>query len=503
MLVVGTYSFGAYLGQKSTAGQNLFRPSGSLALASSNSSIVPVAYTAPAMTHTTPQIRDDDDDMSDDDSSGDGPGATFEEVYLLLKHNYVDGVPSDSTLGHGAASSMVASLSDLHSSFLENSQMTELLNEEKGIYHGIGAVTELRDIDHGNPKDAKSFGYSEYQLTVVAALPGTPADTAGLKAGDVITGIDGHWVASYNPEAPYMKELTSPDIDPIVYNDLAAKIQKQADNSISLEDAEAKLQDITLTDDVKPATDLSEGAATPPAAPTTSIALTVQRGTGAPVTMTIPIDQTTSVPSLVAHNLPGGIGYIHITQFDDDTSKQLDAAITMLGPDVKGLIVDLRDSPGGSIDAAADAAGKLDNLKSLGVIETKGKHIHPIAVLSSREIACPTVVLINDGTANASELVAAALQSTGDKLIGTKTFGDGMDVAPVSLRDGSGFTMTVGQLFAVSQHATDADDRRAFDGIGIAPDVVVPQNTTGEDAQLNEAISELSSQVAGLPNIRG
>ena len=96
-------------------------------------------------------------------------------------------------------------------------------------------------------------------------------------------------------------------------------------------------------------------------------------------------------------------------------------------------------------------------------------------------------MLVNGGTANTAELLAATLQASGSKLVGTTTFGDAADVKPIALRDGSGFTMTVGKL----RTAQDKD----FADVGIKPDIVVP-DTPGGDAPLTRAIGTLSGQVA-------
>jgi carboxyl-terminal processing protease len=223
--------------------------------------------------------------------------------------------------------------------------------------------------------------------------------------------------------------------------------------------------------------------------------LTIERpGTPKALAISLPANTATTVAPVDGRLLSNNIGYVHIAQFDADTAKALDSTLSGFGNDLKGLVVDLRNSPGGDLDAAADADGKLSGAPYLGVLETKGKHDRQIAVTSKREVNCPLVVLVNGGTANTAELLAASLQAQGDKLVGQKTFGDGMDVAQVALRDGAGFTMTVGQFFTLAH--------RAIDGTGLTPDVPVPATATS-DEQLNQAITTLSSRVADLPSARG
>ena len=261
------------------------------------------------------------------------------------------------------------------------------------------------------------------------------------------------------------------------------------DTSLTLQQAEAKLDNVTLPPDPK----LVDK--TPADPPSDSIALIVERpGVEKPMTFTVPINATTTVPSVSSKSLPGSVGYVHISQFNDTTSKALDDAVSGFGSDLKGLVVDLRNSPGGDVDTAADVDGKLSGAKFLGLIEGKGKNVKQIAVKSNRLVNCPLAVLVNGGTANTAELLAASLHDQGYKLVGEKTFGDAMEVAPVTLRDGAGFTMTVGQFFTLSH--------KPFDTTGIAPDVAVTPTGT-VDEQLNQAIAALTGRVAAGPSIRG
>ena len=175
----------------------------------------------------------------------------------------------------------------------------------------------------------------------------------------------------------------------------------------------------------------------------------------------------TTVAPVSAKTLPGGVGYVKITQFTDGADAQFDTALASLDPtSLKGLVLDLRDCPGGLRDVGAAIAAKLTTATTLGILEIKGKKQTPLAITPAKTVACPIVVLVNGGTANIAELLAATLQAGGSKLIGTNTFGDASDVKPIALHDGSGFTMTVGKLLTA--------DGKEFADVGIKPDVVVP-----------------------------
>ena len=464
-LTAGAFAAGSHFGPTKPVGRNLYHPDVAAAATGPQVKLASAGQTA-----QEPRGTDADADPVEDMSS-DGPGATFQQVYLLIKRHYVDAVPTDSKLGHGAAAAMVASLGDPDSRFVEAPEMAELNGESKGQYRGLGAALAVRRIAHA--KEADLPEYTEYQLTVVAPLPGSPAEKAGLKAGDVITAINGQWV--YNDQFVYdqTKALKAVQEDPVSFNKLVTTLQKKIDGSVSLADAQTKLDD--------------------PAVKTISLSVT-RAGTPQPLALTLDTSAPTAVSPVTARSLPGGIGYVKIAQFTPDADKDFATALAGFGTDPKGLILDLRDSPGGLLDVGTAIAARLAPLSSLGYVETKGKKSAPIVVTAGQALTCPIAVLVNRGTANTAELLASALQSKGAKLVGSPTFGDASDVKVIQLRDGSGFTMTVGKLLT----ATQAE----FAGVGLKPDVAVP-DAAGTDEPLNRAVGVVSGREARVPTSRG
>ncbi len=476
VLAVGTFAAGTHFGPAQAAGRNLYQPPPATAPASA---IVLASATQPAAAPFH-QVAQNAAGPNGHDSSGsapaDAPGpdflsdtspaATFDDVYRLLERNFVDPLPTDAQMAHGAASAMLASLQDPDSRFLEAPEVSELNAEAKGQYRGIGAALAVRRLPHAKAGDVPA--YTEYRLVLVAPLPGSPAEKAGLQAGDTVTAISGQWIYNDNYVYAQTKALKAVQDDPVTFNKMLTMLQKKIDASLSLSQAQTKLDD--------------------PAAKT--LALTVTRpGVPQPLAMTLDTSAPTVVSPVTTRSLPGGIGYIKIAQFTPDAGKDFETALAGFGPTPKGLVLDLRNSPGGLLDVGAAIASKLSSAPALGYLETKGKKVEPIALTPSGAIVCPIVVLVNGGTANTAELLASTLQSKGAKLMGSTTFGDDGDVKLITLPDGSGFTMTVGKLMTAAH--TD------FGGLGIKPDVVLP--STSGDAPLDRAVGVLSGRVARVP----
>jgi carboxyl-terminal processing protease len=266
-------------------------------------------------------------------------------------------------------------------------------------------------------------------LTVVSPIDGTPAYRAGIAPGDRIIKIDG----------------------------LSTK-------------------DMQLADAVK----RMRGK------PGTSVTITVAReGWAEPKDFPIVREQI-RIQSVRTYELESGIGYVRLRQFQEQTPTDLEAAIDKLTKaGAKSLILDLRNNPGGLLTASVEVAEKFLEDGKL-VVYTEGRvrnqnmrftahGKHPYTTL-------PMVILVNQGSASASEIVAGALQDYGRAIVvGTQTFGKGSVQTIIPLSDGSGLRLTTAKYFTPKG--------RSIHGKGLSPDIIVempkPVRTAaaGEDAE--------------------
>lgn len=253
---------------------------------------------------------------------------------------------------------------------------------------------------------------SKEKLIVVSPIEDTPAHKAGVKSGDAIIAID---------DIPLTKMKNSEAVD---------KMRGE---------------------------------------PGSVLKLTVERkGVNEPIDFEL-VREIIKVKSVRSQKLGDGIVYVRITSFQEETASELNNALKKHKADLKGLVLDLRDNPGGLLDQAVQVS---DTFISSGlIVSTVGRDPKRI----EREFAkkrgtagdFPVVVLVNGGSASASEIVAGALQDHERALIiGTTTFGKGSVQTLVSLPDGSGLKLTVARYF------TPKD--RSIQARGIRPDLVVP-----------------------------
>lgn len=180
--------------------------------------------------------------------------------------------------------------------------------------------------------------------------------------------------------------------------------------------------------------------------------------------------------------LDGNIGYISISSFIETTGEDFSQALKELEEDgAQGLVLDLRDNGGGLVDACVQVADEfLDEGVVVYVEDRDGNRTDYDAKDGKTDLK--TVVLVNENSASASEILAAALQDNGFEIVGQTTYGKGVIQSTAQMEDGSALKLTIMQYFS--------PDGNAINEKGVTPDhQVANEENSGEDAQLDEALS--------------
>ncbi|QYM80808.1 S41 family peptidase [Horticoccus luteus] len=238
------------------------------------------------------------------------------------------------------------------------------------------------------------------RFVVVAPIAGTPGDRAGITRGDEILGVDG-------------KLLSRDDTMETMVQRLRGKKNTKVKLSLFRPSTRAQI-DLTLTREV------------------------------------IKVASVRDV-----HLLPGGAGYLQLTEFSERTADDFDAALDkLLALGADSLIIDLRNNPGGLLDAAVDVAEPFFSNNEL-IVYTKGRQASDReefrASVRGEPLRIPTVVLINEGTASAAEIVTGALKDTGKAVIvGERSFGKGSVQSVFKLKNGEGLRLTTAKYYTPS-----------------------------------------------------
>ncbi|MDA0360899.1 MAG: S41 family peptidase [Proteobacteria bacterium] len=362
---------------------------------------------------------------------------SFTEVYGRVKNDYVEAV-DDKELIEKAINGMLSGL-DPHSAYLNEEAFKEMKVGTQGEFGGLGIEVSMED------------GF----VKVVAPIEDTPAWNAGLKSGDLIIKLD-----------------------------------------------ESNVKGMTLNDAVK----LMRGK------PGTDIVLTiVRKGEPQPQTITVTRD-IIQIQSVKYRMLEEDYAYFRVTQFQEHTGEKLGQAIEKLfaeneGP-MKGMILDLRNDPGGLLTASIGVSAAFLQKDKL-VVYTEGRtndarmrmYARPefyargpkgdyLANVPEAAKTVPMVVLVNGGSASASEIVAGALQDHRRAVImGTQTFGKGSVQTILPLGNGTAIKLTTARYFTPSGQSIQAK--------GITPDIIVEDATieTKESSPLMRKEADLKNRL--------
>ncbi|MBI2083625.1 MAG: S41 family peptidase [Deltaproteobacteria bacterium] len=211
------------------------------------------------------------------------------------------------------------------------------------------------------------------------------------------------------------------------------------------------------------------------------ITLTIKRENREPFNVTL-IRNIIRIQSVRSELIEGGYGYLRISSFQEETGKELEKSLKKFKEPLRGLIIDLRNNPGGLLDQAIEVADRF--LKEGTIVSTVSRNEETDkqeAVKAGNEPDYPIVVLINGGTASASEIVAGALQDHKRAvLLGTQTFGKGSVQTIFEVGQGAALKLTVARYFTPSGRSIQAE--------GIKPDLMVSTPESAEAIKLSERL---------------
>jgi carboxyl-terminal processing protease len=360
----------------------------------------------------------------------------FWDVWQRVNRSYIDRATIDpQKMVWGAISGMVNALGDPYTTYLPPKDNKDFKENLGGAFEGIGA----------------QLGMKDNRVIVIAPLNGMPAEAAGIRAGDYIMKVDNEDTTGWSVNETVNK-IRGPKGTTVRLSILHENNGKPVDISI----VRNTINVPSVEWWVKPVTEITEISG---------------------VSSTKNLPQTASV------------AYIRLSQFGDNTNADWEKAVAdvVAGSTVKGLVLDVRNNPGGYLEGAVWIASEF--VKSGTVVSQVNsdgtREDYPVD-RRGKLLTIPMVVLINKGSASAAEIVSGALRDyKRATLVGETTFGKGSVQTPEDLPDGSSVHITTGRWLLPNG---DSISKK-----GITPDIVVATDATNAsaDAQLQKAVELL------------
>ena len=362
------------------------------------------------------------------------------EAYDRLQREYVDELDSDK-LAEGAIRGMFQyGVEDPYSGYMAPEQYQQALGDLSGAFSGIGAEMAIRNTVDAADLAACTELSETCRLVVVAPLAGSPAERAGLQAGDFVLAVDGE------------------SVDGTTMDDQISQIRGESG---------------------------------------TDVTLTLQRDEAEPFDVTITRAEIT-LQEVETRMIEGHVGYIALNGFSEPSPEQFRTALSeLLDQGADQIVFDLRDNPGGYIDAAQEVASQFVDEGLIFTQESAGDDVREWSSTGdgvATDPDLPVAVLINGGSASASEIVAAALQEAGRAtIIGEPSFGKNTVQVWGRLENDGGVRITISRWFTPDHNSVAPD--------GIQPDIDAARTAETppeEDPILDAALAFMAEQpVAG------
>lgn len=346
---------------------------------------------------------------------------TFENFRKFIENKYIGTIDENKML-ESAIKGYVEGIGDEYSEYITAEEMKEYMEETNGKYVGIGIYI-------ANNTETN-------QIVVLMPMKDSPAEEAGIKAGDIITKIDG---VEYKGE-----DLT------------------KASNALKQEEGTKAKVEILRDKE--------------------TIELEVER-------------RTIKINHIESEIISNNIGYMQISTFDDGCYEEFEQKLQELkSKNIKSLIIDLRNNGGGIVEEAINIADLfVEKDKTLLITTEKDNQEEITKAKKDKTIDVPVVILVNKNTASASEILAAGIKENCNKvtIVGKTTYGKGVIQTIFTLTDGSGLKLTTNEYFTPNHNKINK--------VGIKPDIEVefPEGESiytieqGKDTQLQKAIEIL------------
>jgi carboxyl-terminal processing protease len=346
----------------------------------------------------------------------------FWEAWDIVHQQYIDQPVDDVKLMRGAIDGMMNALGDKHSSYMDPDQFSQANAPLLGGYEGIGAWVDTATGDF---------------LAITRPMPGSPAEKAGLQAGDKIVGVDGQDMTGIDSRLVLRKVL-----GPAGTTVKLSVLRKGQDKPFDVEIVRAKIV----------------------------------------------------LPSVESKMLDKNVAYLRLNTFGNTTTGDLRKALTdLMAKKPAGLVLDLRDNGGGYLVTAIDVISEFIPSGKVAMYEVKADGTRDTFYAKSGGLATdiPLVVLVNAGTASASEITAGAIQDYGrGKMVGVTTYGKGSVQNWIALVDNQGAVRVT-----IARWLTPKE--RQIDKVGLTPDVEVTMTAddikANRDPQLDKAIELLTT----------
>ena len=351
--------------------------------------------------------------------------ALFEAYGLLEDHSLSQKTLDNPNLTGGAIRGMLQALDDPYAAYIDPETFSVERDRFRGEFEGIGA----------------EVGIENGHIIIVAPIPDTPAEKAGLRSGDIILEVDG-----LSTEGMSLFEVVS-------------KIRGPKNTAVDL--------------------------------------LILHSDEDSPVNIKI-IRGIVDLPSVTSRQIENDITYVKLSSFTNHTHDELDIILKNISQtNQRGLLLDLRNNAGGLVESVVNIASQfLDSGMIMYQVDGQGVREDYEVKSGGKAREIPMVVLVNDYSASASEILAGALRDHGRaKLIGTTTYGKGSVNIQTELSNGGGIFFTIARWYT--------PNGVLIEGNGIQPDFVVqPDQDSVEDLQLNKAIEVLEQLLEAIAYLK-